>query len=102
MQSAPLRWTTEKDEENFPGGHRKTLFLKDGVRGSAVELEPGGSLPKENPGGPTLLVGIGTMKLSNGKTHTDELGPEGLLWADGPLLETNSGKQPARFILLEF
>jgi hypothetical protein len=102
MRSAVPHWTEESGEENFPGGHGKILFVKDGVRVSSVDLEPGTQLPKEDFKGPTLLVAINQMQLSNGRTHREELTPGAQLWSDGPLAKTNVGKQPARFITLEF
>ncbi len=102
MRSAASRWTEESDQKSFPGGHRKTLFVKDGVRVSAVELEPGATLPTEAFAGPVLLVAIGNIQLSNGRTHREELTPGGRLWSNGPLTKTNVGTQPARFITLQF
>lgn len=100
--SAGSRWTDHKEEDDFTGGQRKTLFIKDGVRVSMVELKPGGGLPKENTSGPSLLVAISSMELSNSKGHREKFALGSLLWSDEPLLETNVGKQAARFVLLEF
>jgi quercetin dioxygenase-like cupin family protein len=101
-RSSGARWAGQKEEDDFSGGQRKTLFIKDGVRVSMVKLKPGGSLPKENTGGPALLVAISNMELSNGKGQREKLALEGLLWSDDAMLRTNSGKQVARFVLLEF
>ena len=106
MRSAASQWADDAGEESLPGGHRKTLFVKDGARVSSVELVPGGRLPGEKFTRPTLLVSIGHAQLSNGKSSREELNPGGLLWSDGKpqssLEKTNVGTHPARFVMLEF
>jgi len=106
MRSAASQWADGAGEEDLPGGQRKTLFVKDGVRVSSLELEPGGRLPGDKFTRPALLVSIGYTQLSNGRTGRDELTPGGVLWSNGrpqsSLEKTNVGNQPARFIMLEF
>jgi quercetin dioxygenase-like cupin family protein len=106
MRSAASQWADDVSEETLPGGHRKTLFVKDGARVSSVELEPGGRLPGEKFVRPTLIVGTTYGQLSNGRTHREELTPGGLLWSYGKspssLEKTNVGTKPARFVMIEF
>ena len=42
LRQTPSHWPDETGEKTFDGGHSKILFVKDGVRISEVDLEPGG------------------------------------------------------------
>jgi len=101
-QSAISHWPKESGEEAFSGGHRKILFVKDGARVSEIDLDPGATF-NDDSDGPKLVVAINRIEFSNGKTHREELAPGGRLWSTHPAFEKkNVGKQPARFVVLEF
>jgi quercetin dioxygenase-like cupin family protein len=108
LRQTPSHWPEGSGEKTFPGGRITTLFVKDGVRGSEVNLEPGAIVPSHHHDGPHLLVavtdldirrdveGMGTMP---GKFKSGDV-----KWLPGGYTHTltNVGKSPARFVTVEF
>lgn len=84
------------------------LWVKDGVRASEIELQPGGSFPKHHHAGPHLVValtdcefrsdvvgkGPSTVTYKSGETR----------WIPGGFTHTltNTGHNPTKVITLEF
>jgi quercetin dioxygenase-like cupin family protein len=116
LRQTPSHWPEESGETTFPGGRNKILFVKDGVRVSEVNLEPGAVAPSHHYDGPHLLVaitdldvrsdveGMGPMPgkfkpgdvkwLPGGYTHTPHLNecrPEPGKISDGGILESSCG-----------
>jgi quercetin dioxygenase-like cupin family protein len=105
---AASRWPEESGEKTFPGGRSKILFVKDGVRVSEVNLEPGAIVPSHHHDGPHLLVAVSDLDV---RSDVDGSGPMpgkfkagDTKWLPGGYTHTltNVGKEPARFITLEF
>jgi len=65
LRIAPSPWPMEGGDKEFPGGHVKILFIRDGVRVSAVDLEPGATVPSHHHDGPHLLVAAKLIQLQN-------------------------------------
>ncbi|MFZ1137702.1 MAG: hypothetical protein WAN76_00855, partial [Candidatus Sulfotelmatobacter sp.] len=90
------------------GGTREILFVKDGVRVSEFELQPGALTPLHQHGGPHLVVALSDYELRSdvagkgSETITMKRGES--RWAAGGYshILTNGGHQPAKFITLEF
>lgn len=108
FRQAPSRWPLEDGEKTFPGGRSKVLFVKDGVRVSEVNLEPGAIVPSHHHDGPHLLVAISDLDL---RSDVEGMGPMpgkfksgDVKWLPGGYTHTltNVGKSPARFVTLEF
>jgi quercetin dioxygenase-like cupin family protein len=108
LRLMPSRWPEESSEKTFPGGRIKVLFVKDGVRVSEVDLDPGATIPSHHHDGPHLLVAISDLDL---RSDVDGKGPvSGILksgdikWLPGGYTHTltNVGKSPARFVTVEF
>jgi oxalate decarboxylase/phosphoglucose isomerase-like protein (cupin superfamily) len=112
-------WADESGERTFPGGHSKILFVKDGVRVSEVTLEPGATMPSHHHTGPHAVVAVSDLDLrSDVETPRPESGErqwnmpvERVLLKSGDVQwfpriythsVTNTGKQVARIVLLEF
>src|SRR6476646_8706714 len=55
-QKAP--WDEDRGLHILNGGTDDVLFVKDGVRASDLELQPGGVLPKHHHAGPHLIVAV--------------------------------------------
>ena len=106
MKSAPSHWDKDSGEETFMGGHRKILFVKDGVRVSQIELSVKAAMPKDENVRPRLLVAISEFELghnADGKGSAGKvLKPGDMWWSEGSLAVTNAGSGPARFAMLEF
>ena len=102
------QWTEESGGKTFPGGRSKILFVKDGVRVSEVNLEPGAVVPSHHHDGPHLLVAVTDLDL---RSDVEGMGPMpgkfksgDVKWLPGGYTHTltNVGKSPARFVTVEF
>ena len=107
-RQATSRWPEETGEKSFPGGRRKILFVKDGVRVSEVNLEPDAVVPSHHHDDPHLLVAVSDLDL---RSDVEGSGPMpskvkagDIKWVPGGYTHTvtNVGKSPARFVTLEF
>jgi quercetin dioxygenase-like cupin family protein len=107
-RQAPSHWPEESGERTFPGGRSKILFVKDGVRVSEVNLEPGAVVPSHHHDGPHLLVAISDLDLVSdveGKGPMPGKFKAGdIKWLPGGYTQTltNVGKNPARLVTVEF
>jgi quercetin dioxygenase-like cupin family protein len=108
LRSTPSHWPEEGGEKTFPGGRSKILFVKDGVRVSEVDLEPGAVVPSHHHDGPHLLAALTDLDL---RSDVDGMGPMPGKFKSGDIkwlpvgythTLTNVGKNSARFVTLEF
>jgi quercetin dioxygenase-like cupin family protein len=112
MRSVPSRWSEHekdgKDETIFPGGRIKVLFLKDGSRVSEVTLDPDGAVPSHHHDGPHLLIAVTDLNLrsdiEDGESIAAKSNAGDVKWLPGGYTHTltNVGKNPARFVTVEF
>ncbi len=110
LQDAKLRQSTAKWDEDrglqiLHGGTQEILFVKDGVRASEIELQPGGVAPM--PAKAYLLVALTNLKLTHQVKNEPHMAmddfeqkPGDSKWLTGNL--TNFGPAPAKFVTLEF
>jgi hypothetical protein len=82
------------------GGTKEVLWVKDGVRASMVELQPGGMMPV--PGRAALVVGLGDVELQSGKSKSMPLKTGETRWFEGSHDLMNTGLHLAKFVTLEF
>jgi quercetin dioxygenase-like cupin family protein len=107
-KTPPPKWDEERGMHILEGGTQDILFVKDGVRVTDIQLQPGGSIPRHHHAGPHLVVSLTDYQLRSdvvgkgSKTMQQKAGD--VSWVPGGFTHvlTNSGKQPARFITLEF
>ena len=108
LRQTPSHWPEDSGEKSFSGGRSKILFVKDGVRVSEVNLEPGTVVPSHHHDGPHLLVAITDLDL---RSDIEGKGPMpgkfkagDIKWLPGGYTHTltNVGKSPARFVTVEF
>jgi quercetin dioxygenase-like cupin family protein len=108
LRQTPSHWPEESGEKTFPGGHSKILFVKDGVRVSEVNLEPGAVVPSHRHDGTHLAIAITDLDL---RSDVDGQGPMPtkinsgeVKWLPGGYTHTvtNVGKNPARLVTVEF
>ena len=108
LRQIPSHWPEENGEATFPGGRRKLLFVKDGVRVSEVNLEPGATVPSHHHDGPHLVVAVSDLDL---RSDVEGQGPTPgkfkageAKWLPGGYTHTvtNVGKSPARLVTVEF
>jgi quercetin dioxygenase-like cupin family protein len=115
LRNSPAHWDPAHPEEDrgleiLPGGTKEILFVKDGIRVSEFELQPGGMIPMHKHTGPHLMVAVTDLDLQ--EHHLTDVHPPDLShfmsgqvkWIPGGYSHTltNSGKTPAKFVTLEF
>ena len=107
-QSPPPKWDEERGLHVLDGGTQDILFVKDGVRVSEIELQPGAVLPSHHHAGPHLLVAVSDLEV---RSDVEGQGPMpghfesgDVKWLPGGYTHTltNVGKQEAKFVTLEF
>jgi quercetin dioxygenase-like cupin family protein len=108
MRTAPSPWPLEGGNKEFPGVHIKVLFVRDGARVSAIDLDPGATVPSHHHDGPHLLVAVSDLDL---RSEVDGQGPMpgkfksgDVKWIPGGYTHTltNEGKTTARLVTVEF
>ncbi len=113
-----LMWNAGHPDEDrgldiLHGGTRETLFVKDGVRVSEFELQPGGMVPMRHHTGPYLLVAVtdldiredGTLGKLEGQANVIGHFQSGAAkWIRGGYSHTinNAAHHPIKFVTLEF
>jgi hypothetical protein len=62
-KTQPPKWDEERGLQIFIGGTQDTLFVKDGVRVSEIELQPGATMPRHHHRGPHLQVALTDLEI---------------------------------------
>jgi quercetin dioxygenase-like cupin family protein len=112
LRTSTAKWDPAKNEDRaldiLQGGTRQILFVKDGIRVSEFELQPGGVVPMHHHAGPHLLVAVSDLDL---RSDVQGQGPMpghfksgDSKWLPGNYSHTltNTGPNPAEFVTLEF
>lgn len=108
QKNPPPKWDEERGLQVLHGGTEDILFVKDGIRVSEIELQPGGMLPRHHHSGPHLLVAVSDLDI---RSDVEGQGPMpgrfksgDIKWLPGGYTHTltNVGKNQARFVTLEF
>ena len=108
LRKARSHWEDERGLDILHGGTKEILFVKDGVRVSETELQPGGMEPKHHHAGPFLVVALTDYELRNeivGKAAINISMKAGeSQWIAGGFdhMVMNVGQRPAKFVTLEF
>jgi quercetin dioxygenase-like cupin family protein len=110
--SPPPAWGMNGDEERglhvLHGGTQDIMFVKDGVRVSEIDLQPGGVLPLHHHAGPHLAVAITDLDMrsdkQDGSSQPVQMKAGDIQWVPGGGTHsvTNVGKSRARWVTLEF
>jgi beta-alanine degradation protein BauB len=104
----PPPWDEDRGLHVFTGGTQDIMFVQDGVRVSEIDLQPGATIPSHHHSGPHLVIAITDLDT---RSDTEGQGPiPGHLksgevkWLPGGYTHTltNTGKQEAKFVTLEF
>jgi beta-alanine degradation protein BauB len=102
------KWDEERALHVLNGGTQDIMFVNDGVRVSEIQLQPGGVLPSHHHTGPHLLVAVSDLEI---RSDVEGQGPMpghfksgDIKWLPGGYTHTltNVGKDPAKFVTLEF
>jgi beta-alanine degradation protein BauB len=108
LHQSSSKWDEDRGLDVLQGGTREIFWVKDGVRASEYELQPGGVIPTHHHAGPHLVVALTDFELRSdvaGKppaTVTVKSGES--KWVPGGFTHTltNTGHHPAKFVTLEF
>ena len=111
LRASSAKWDEDRGLDILHGGTKEILFVKDTVRASEIELQPGGTAPM--PATAFLLVAVSDLRLEaadkprnaprsawdsiDQKSGDSYWPPTGSLHA-----LTNTGHHPAKFVTLEF
>jgi quercetin dioxygenase-like cupin family protein len=107
-KTPPPKWDEERGLNILEKGTQDILFVKDGVRVSEIELQPGGMIPSHRHKGPHLLVAVTDLEV---RSDVEGQGPMPghfksgeVKWLPGGYTHTltNVGQHPAKFVTLEF
>ncbi|HEY1660539.1 MAG TPA: hypothetical protein VGG14_19465 [Candidatus Sulfotelmatobacter sp.] len=116
LQDGSLRntkspWNPEQNEDRalntFDGGTQQIFFVRDAIRASEIELQPGATAPKRLHRGPELLVALNDLDLrnseaKNSKSEHFKTGESKWFESRDSRVLSNAGTSPARFVTLEF
>jgi len=114
VAAGKIHWDEDRGLEVLDHGTKQILFVKDGIRVTEFELQPGGTVPMQHHAGPHLLVAVTDLDLRTDVTSDDPHGPQGPMrgrftsgdskWLPGNYSHTitNLGTKPAKFVTLEF
>jgi quercetin dioxygenase-like cupin family protein len=108
LRHSPAHWDEDRGLEILPGGTQEILFVKDGVRVSEFELQPGATIPKPHHPGPRLLVAVSDLDLRSDLAGTPAVtlsmnsGESKWLPGDYSHTLTNTGQHLAKFVTLGF
>lgn len=115
LRNSIAKWDEDRALDILQGGTRQILFVKDGIRASEVELQPGAVIPMQHQTGSCLLVAVSDLNLRDNNVRNDgkavvpgeftlDLGSGGRIWLPSKYLHslTNVGPNPAKFVTLEF
>jgi quercetin dioxygenase-like cupin family protein len=107
-QTPPPAWDEDRGLHVFTGGTQHIMFVQDGVRVSEFDLQPGATVPSHHHTGQHLVVAVTDLEI---RSDVEGQGPmPGQLksgdvkWLPGGYTHTltNTGKQEAKFVTLEF
>ena len=106
--SAAPNWDEDRGLKVFTGGTQHILFVNDGGRASEIELQPGAMIPSQLHRGPYLLVAITALEVRSAAKGVGAMagrfrsGDAKWLAGGKACALTNTARQTARFVTLEF
>jgi hypothetical protein len=103
LRHSTPHWDEDRALETFPGGTQQIFFVKDAIRASEFELQPGASVPARPGSGPVLLIAVNDLDISASPTpsHLDS-GTSAWLTQGLKRPIVNPAHTQAKFVTLEF
>lgn len=108
LRNSTSHWDEDRGLDILNNGTKQILFVKDGIRATEFELQPGGIIPLHHHTGPHLLVAVSDLYLHSA-LEGQSPGPFRLRsgevrWIPGGFSHTltNTGHKAAKFVTLEF
>lgn len=107
-KTPPPAWDEDRGLHVFTGGTQHIMFVQDGVRISEIELQPGATIPSHHHTGPHLVVAVSDLDVRSDvegqAPMPGHIKSGDVKWLPGGYTHTltNTGKQEAKFVTLEF
>ena len=103
-EASNTKWPEQRGLQILEGGTADILFVKDGVRVTEFQLQPGASVPEDQLATPYLLVAVSDLSLASRKKPLAEFKAGDVKWfaAGQKSALRNSAKQAGRFVTFEF
>jgi hypothetical protein len=106
LRHSTTKWDEDRALKTFPGGTQQILFVKDAIRASEFELQPGAAVPPDHHVGPLLLIAVSDIYLRSAvegqAPDSERLKPGEVRWLPGGFPAITAGQNPAKFVTLEF
>lgn len=110
LRHSTAKWEEDRGLDVLANGTKQILFVKDGIRATEFELQPGGIVPMHHHAGPYLLVAVSDLDLRDkylNDVHPSDLGhlkSGDSKWLPGNYSHaiTNTAATTAKFVTLEF
>jgi oxalate decarboxylase/phosphoglucose isomerase-like protein (cupin superfamily) len=108
LRNSTAKWEEDRGLDILQGGTKEILFVKDGIRATEFELQPGGVVPMHHHSGPHLLIAVSDLDL---RSDVQGMGPMPGHFKSGEAkwfpsgyshTITNTGQQPVKFVTLEW
>jgi quercetin dioxygenase-like cupin family protein len=108
LRHSTAHWDEDRSLDILPNGTKQILFVKDGIRVTEFELQPGATVPTHHYTGPHLLVAVTDLDI---RSDVAGQGPMpghfksgDSKWLPGNYSTTlaNTGTKSAKFVTLEF
>jgi quercetin dioxygenase-like cupin family protein len=108
LRTSSSKWDEDRALDVLPNGTKQILFVRDAIRATEFELQPGAVIPKHHHPGPYLVIAVTDLDLRSdieGQPPT----PTHFKFGDSKWLPgnyshtiTNTAAPPAKFVTLEF
>lgn len=104
----PAKWDEDRGLHVLNAGTQEILFVKDNARVSEFELQPGGVVPSHHHNGPHLVIAVTDLDIRSDvegqPAMPGHLKSGDVKWLPGGYTHTltNTGKQAAKFVTMEF
>ncbi len=113
LRTAPSTWDDSRSLDILHGGTLQILFVKDNVRVSEIELQPGAQIPQHHHTGPHLVIALTDLDLKSDDLRSDakrqppetvhfKSGESKWIAAGATHTVTNAGPSIAKYVTLEF
>jgi len=108
LRNSTAKWDEDRGLDILEGGSKEIVMVKDGIRVTEFELQPGGVVPMHHHPGPHLLIAVSDLDI---RSNVPGQGPMPVHFKSGEAkwfprnyshTVTNTGKQPAKFVTLEW
>jgi quercetin dioxygenase-like cupin family protein len=108
LKPSSTKWDEDRGVHVLQSGTQEILFVKNGMRASLIELQPGGMIPTHHHNGPHLMVAVSDLELRSDVEGQGSMPGHfksgDVKWLPGGYTHTltNVGKQPAKLVTFEF